>query len=254
MDSEKDFVATQDDPGGRKDAGADFIDISPAELFFNSTESLDRLCDHVANGGNLLDFAKLHRISYSAIKRWLNSEKKFLAAFEEAKAMQSEVIEEKILRELQRIGQFDLRSIFGNDNCVLPPDEWSEEAGSVIAGFEVHELFESDGEGGKNLIGYVKKIKLWDKTKTLESVAKIKQMLGTARKDASANENDILNIVNRMITKRQALLGTQQKAVKPGADRASLDSGSRGSAAEPVEIEVKARAVTEEPLEHFGEL
>ena len=259
MDSEKRNSNTQARGGGPESSGGDFIDISPSELFFSSTESLDRLTDHVANGGNLLDFCHLHKIRYSALKRWLNSDPSYQVAYEAAVALQSEVIEEKILRELQRIGQFDIRSIFGEDNCVKPPSEWGDDAGAVISGFEVHELFESDGEGGKNLIGYCKKIKLWDKTKTIESVAKIKQMIGASRKDQAANENDLLAVVNRMIGKRKLALGpgVTPVGVKPSQDMASNDSGSRGSVPTPVSESRAPEVIDVTPTnveEFYGEL
>jgi hypothetical protein len=52
---------------------------------------------------------------------------------------------------------------------------WSSDAAAAVAGVESHEL-EEYVEGEKVPVGTVKKIKLWDKTKTLEALGKYLRM------------------------------------------------------------------------------
>lgn len=254
MSSEENDLFEERGGGGPESGGARFIDISPSEIFLNSSESLDRLTDHVANGGNLLDFAKLHRISYSLVRRFINSDPLHQKAYDEAVAMQDDVIQEKILRELSRIGNFDIRGIFDENNCVKRPVDWDDNAGSVISGFEVETRFEDDGDGGKIEVGFKYKVKLWDKTRTLDAAAKIKQMLKP--KDRGSHDDD-LAILNRMIAKNRLRLGPGASAmgIKPKADGASLDDGlGKPGARSAKVIDVTPVPVAAEVEEVFGEL
>ncbi len=172
--------------------------------------------------------------------------------------MRSDVIEEKILRELERIHQFDIRSVFDDRNSVKMPSEWSDEAGSVVAGFEVETVYEfildDDGNKQKVDVGHKFKVKLWDKTRTLDKAAQIQQMLKPKNKSGT---DDDLAILNRMIEKNRLRLGPGAKAmgIKPKADGASLDDGLR----KPEErsamvIDVTPVQVVADAEEVFGEL
>ena len=255
MDFQEKKAFPGEEGGGPEEGGARFIDISPEEIFLNSSESLDRLTDHVANGGNLLDFAKLHRVSYSLVRRFINSDPARQIAYDEAVAMQEDVIQEKILRELERIHQFDIRSVFDENGSVKEPKDWSDAAGAVISSFEVETRYEDDGEGGKIEVGQKYKVKLWDKTRTLDAAAKIKQML---KPKAKTGHDDDLAILNRMIEKNRLRLGPGAKAmgIKPMADSASLDDGlgKPGSRSANKVIDVTPVQLPAEVEEVYGEI
>jgi len=88
---------------------------------------------------------------------------------------------DSLVSELAQIGLFDIRAVLDENGALLKPSEWPSFAGKVISGVEVSELFENV-EGTKELIGYLKKVKLWDKNSALEKLVRI---LGGYEKDNS---------------------------------------------------------------------
>lgn len=83
---------------------------------------------------------------------------------------------DRIVRELERLGFSDIRGIFDEQGGILPPSAWPDELAPAIAGVEVFEEFEGKGDNRK-FVGYTKKVKLWDKPKSLELLAKHRGML-----------------------------------------------------------------------------
>lgn len=209
---EQEFNTENQGGGGPETGGGEFISPTPIELFVKNPGSIDLLTNHVAEGGNLLDFCKLHKVGFAFIKRWLNASPEYLALYEEAKSYQKEYVIEKTLRELDRISHFDMRTIFDENNKPKPPSEWGDDAASVIAGIEVETIYEMvyDNELDENVkteVGNKYKIKVWDKTKTLKDVASILDLLGANKNkgdDAAIRAaGDLLNVVNRMIDRKR---------------------------------------------------
>jgi phage terminase small subunit len=89
---------------------------------------------------------------------------------------------DNILIELRRLGYSDIRSIYGDNGEIKPPSEWSEEIGRAVASIEVKEEFEDHRDGVvcnecgrlmfRALVGFTKKVKFWDKPKSLELMGK----------------------------------------------------------------------------------
>ncbi len=69
---------------------------------------------------------------------------------------------ESILRDRVKVAKSDVRSLFKPDGTLKPPEEWSDEIAGAVAGFEVIETFEGQGENRK-WTGYLKKVKLNDR-------------------------------------------------------------------------------------------
>jgi len=78
---------------------------------------------------------------------------------------------EQILRELVAVGTSDVRNLLDEDNCVLPPSDWPDALGKAVSYIEVEEIYQGRGEA-REYVGRVKKIKLWDKIKSLELLGK----------------------------------------------------------------------------------
>jgi hypothetical protein len=79
---------------------------------------------------------------------------------------------ERVIKEMARIAFSDPRAMFDDSGRMVPIKEMSDEAAAALASFEVDELFDSDGEGGKTKVGLTRKVKLWDKGKQLENLLK----------------------------------------------------------------------------------
>lgn len=82
-----------------------------------------------------------------------------------------EISADAVINELALIGFFNIKSIYDENGALLPISSWPESAGRAVAALEVHELFDDDGPD-RRMIGYVKKIKLWDKNPALTNLAK----------------------------------------------------------------------------------
>lgn len=81
------------------------------------------------------------------------------------------VTRERVLTELARIAFSDLRVAYNEVGALLRPDELPDDFAPAIAGIEVDEIWEGHGDE-REQIGETKKLKLWDKTKALDSLAK----------------------------------------------------------------------------------
>lgn len=83
---------------------------------------------------------------------------------------------DRTLVEMMRIGFSDVRNIIGRDGAITDPRTWTDETAAAIAGLETEKLFEGTGKDRKH-IGYTQKVKLWDKNRALENLAKHLRLL-----------------------------------------------------------------------------
>lgn len=78
----------------------------------------------------------------------------------------------EVVQELRRVGMVDPADLVDpTTRCVLQLHEMPEAARRAIASFEVEELFEGEGEE-RQLRGYLKKLKFWNKVQANEVLAK----------------------------------------------------------------------------------
>lgn len=78
---------------------------------------------------------------------------------------------ERVLLELGKIGFSDIRNAFDDNGTLKLPKDWPEDLRGVISGVESFEEFSGRGES-RELIGYTKKIRTYDKIKALELLGK----------------------------------------------------------------------------------
>jgi len=76
-----------------------------------------------------------------------------------------------VLLELLKLAKSDLRKLFDESGSLLPVDQWPDDAAVAVAAVDVDEIFDGYGDERKH-IGYTKKVKFWDKTKSLELLGK----------------------------------------------------------------------------------
>lgn len=90
-----------------------------------------------------------------------------------ARAKRSLLTADDVLEELRHIAKSDLADVIDvTTGCMKPVHEIPEYARRAISSIEVEELFEKDGDGPKVLVGYLRKVKFWDKNKGNELLAK----------------------------------------------------------------------------------
>lgn len=86
----------------------------------------------------------------------------------DARALRTEITQERVLREYARIAFFDPRKLYDEEGSPLNLSELDEDTAAAVAGLEVNEIYGRDGES----IGAVKKYKIADKKGALDSLAR----------------------------------------------------------------------------------
>lgn len=79
----------------------------------------------------------------------------------------TEITQDMVLKELAKLGLFDIRKLFDDSGKPLDITGLDNETAACIAGLEVMDVYEGTGEN-KEFVGYIKKYKLSDKLKALE--------------------------------------------------------------------------------------
>jgi phage terminase small subunit len=93
-------------------------------------------------------------------------------AKEIAKAMQARekrtgITQDRVLQELARIAFFDPRDLLTEDGRPKPINELSADAAAVLVGMDITEETQPADGGGRETVGYTKKMKLADKVAAL---------------------------------------------------------------------------------------
>lgn len=78
---------------------------------------------------------------------------------------------ERVKKELARLAFYDPRKFFNDDGSLLPISQLDEDSAMALAGMDVNELFEGNGED-RSQVGYNKKVKLVDKLEALVALGR----------------------------------------------------------------------------------
>ena len=76
-----------------------------------------------------------------------------------------------VVSKIHDLAFFDIRSVLAADGTLSPPSEWPDATAAAIAGIEVFEEFSGVGDN-RTLIGHTKKVKLIERTKSLDMLMK----------------------------------------------------------------------------------
>lgn len=82
-----------------------------------------------------------------------------------------EITQERTMQEIGRIAFSDIRRLYDDNGCFKKINCMDDDIAAAIAGSEVFEEFSGSGRSRKK-IGITTKLKLWDKAKGLEMLAK----------------------------------------------------------------------------------
>jgi phage terminase small subunit len=144
-------------------------------------------------------------------------------------AARLEVTTTRVLAELARIAFADRRDLFNDDFTLKKPSELSDEVSAALAGIEVEELWQGRGED-REQIGYLKKVKLCDKVKALELLAKYLGIFKEDRPEAGVNLNVGLHLT---FEQRRTVVLSIAERVRTGKPAALTAPGRPGSDSEP---------------------
>ncbi len=76
---------------------------------------------------------------------------------------------DEILLGIKELAVSDIRRIFDSKTqCWLPMDEWPDDIARCVSSIESKELYNRAGD----LVGYLKKVKLWEKPKSQENLGR----------------------------------------------------------------------------------
>jgi phage terminase small subunit len=89
----------------------------------------------------------------------------------QARSKRTDISVDKVLKEIAKIAFSDLTEIFKEDGSLKPTSEWPRNMSRAISSVEIEELFDGYGDD-RHQIGHTKKVKLWDKGRALELLAK----------------------------------------------------------------------------------
>lgn len=84
----------------------------------------------------------------------------------------ADITAERVLQEYARIAFGDLRQFYNEDGTLKAIHELDDDAAAALAGVDIEETIIGDGAG----VQRTKKIKRWDKTKALDSLARVLSM------------------------------------------------------------------------------
>jgi len=110
-----------------------------------------------------------------------------ISVLKEAQFKRLEIDGDEVLRELKKLGLSDLRELFDENNCLKDMKDWPAEVAACVSSVEVLEEFQPLYGGGyacqncnrtmqREMIGFTKKVKFWDKPKSLELLGKHKNL------------------------------------------------------------------------------
>lgn len=101
-------------------------------------------------------------VNYGRIARWVHADAERDKAYKQALADRNEYRLEAILREIQYLGQVDVRKAFRDDGTLKPLKDMPEEVAKCIASLTVKEF--------QGIV--TTRVNFWDKLKALELAGK----------------------------------------------------------------------------------
>lgn len=146
-------------------------DVPNSVIVFSDPNLMERIVNHVVNGGSLITLGDMLGVPYSALNAFIKADSKRVAEYAQALEDRKEWAKERVLQEIRDLGTYDIRKILDADGKVRPPSEWPDAIAKAISGIDISELFEGSGEE-RTQVGWTKKIKTVDKLKALEIMAK----------------------------------------------------------------------------------
>jgi hypothetical protein len=141
------------------------------------------ICKNLAMGGNLITLCENLDVCFGETMAWINEDQERTRRLNAALKAQGLWEADAILRELKRIALVDIRELYDSNGTVRPAEDWPAHLAAAIQSVEVEELFEGSGKD-RTWTGYTKKVKFWDKSKSIEMLLK-KLKLYTDRHEVS---------------------------------------------------------------------
>lgn len=138
--------------------------------------SIDEIAGFVSAGGTLAGWCRGKDIPYTDINAWIQADETRRKRYADALALRDTHQKDRVLGEITTLMDADLADAFDEHGCLKPIHDMPEGIRRAIASIEVEELWEGRGDERRQ-VGVLKKIKLWDKVKGVELMARKNKML-----------------------------------------------------------------------------
>lgn len=149
----------------------DIVDLETTKTVMMNPGTMAEICDHMANGGSMIDKCKAWNVPYGRIMTWINSDPERADQYSKSLIAQMYWAIDRVLKELNHIGTVDLSDAYNDRGALKRIQDIPEDIRRCIAGVETDEIWDGVGKD-RTWIGYTKKIKLFDKIKALELIGK----------------------------------------------------------------------------------
>ena len=97
---------------------------------------------------------------------------------------------DKVLTRMARIAYVDIRRLYGPNNTLLDVKDWPDDIVPAVAGVETFEEYQGKGED-RILVGYTKKVRLWDPNPSLTNMAKNLGVIGNGKRRDEDDEEPV---------------------------------------------------------------
>ena len=164
----------------------------------------DVVC-YVSVGNSLIDLCNIWQVTYYVVSNYLYKNHK--DEYEAALMTRGEWIEQRILDEIKSIGLVDIRQAYDEDGRMLDPKEWPDSLARAIAAVETTEEYGGKGDD-RELTGYTKRLKMWDKLKALELLGKNRRMFLDKETDG---QRLVVNVFNGLSQDKIGALPVEER-------------------------------------------
>jgi phage terminase small subunit len=101
-----------------------------------------------------------------------------IEALKAKRSERTQITQDRVLQEIARVAFFDVRKLYDDGGGMKAPNELDDDAAAALVGLDVTEEFGPPGdEGGREVVGRVKKAKIADKVAALTLAARHLGML-----------------------------------------------------------------------------
>lgn len=127
----------------------------------------DTIFANLANGGTLITLAEAWGVRHSDIAGYVSTSQLLKDRYAFALLARDEWEKERCLQELRAIATVDIRQAYNEDGTLKSIRELPAQLAAALSSVESDELFKGQG-AERELIGYTRKVKFWDKAKAIE--------------------------------------------------------------------------------------
>ena len=141
--------------------GKHSLQVVTSDSPLESEPDIDKICDHVSNGGTLANFCNETGMSFGAVNTWIKENNYRNGKYKDAVACRQDWATQHLCSMVMEIARFDHKSVLAKDGVTfLPMSEWPPEARFAISELEV--------VPGTNVV----KVKFTPRLKAIEMIGK----------------------------------------------------------------------------------